>query len=51
MAITLAKRSDTVTVSLVKTVIHPLNVFGMDATTVLRQNNPNTLAAYFHFTK
>lgn len=51
MAITLAKRSDTVTVSLVKKVIHPLNVFGMDASTVLRQNNPNTLAAYFHFTK
>lgn len=49
--VNLAKRSDTVTVSLVKKVIHPLNVFGMDATTVLRQNNPNTLAAYFHFTK
>lgn len=51
MAITLAKRSDRVTVSLIKETIKPLNVFGMDATTVLRQNNPNTLAAYFHFTK
>lgn len=49
--VTLTKQSDRATVSLVKKVIHPLNVFGMDASTVLRQNNPNTLAAYFHFTK
>lgn len=48
--VTLAKRSDTVTVSLVKKVIHPLNVLGMDASICLRQNNPLHLAQYFNIT-
>ncbi len=53
--VNLAKRSDTVTVSLVKKVIHPLNVFGypatFDATTLLRMNNPIHLHAYFGLVK
>lgn len=48
--VTLAKRSDTVTVSLIKRTVAPLSVFGMDATIVLRQNNPLHLAQYFNFT-
>lgn len=47
----LGKHSDRVTVSLVKKAVHPLNVFGMDATIVLRQNNPLHLAQYFNITQ
>ena len=53
--VTLTKQSDRATVSLVKRVIHPLNVFGkgepFDATQLLRMNNPIHLHAYFLLTK
>lgn len=49
--VTLTKQSDRATVSLVKRVIHPLNVFGMDASICLRQNNPLHLAQYFNITQ
>ena len=54
--VTLVKRSDTVTVSLVKKAIKPLTVFGntcdpFDATKLLRMNNPIHLHAYFLLTK
>jgi hypothetical protein len=49
--LTLDKRSDKVTVSLIKRTVHPLNVFGIDASVCLRQNNPLHLAQYFNITQ
>lgn len=46
--VNLAKHSDRATVSLIKRTVHPLNVFGIDASVCLRQNNPLHLAQYFN---
>lgn len=48
--VNLAKHTDTVAVSLIKSTVKPLNVFGSDATTLLRMNNPLHLAQYFAIT-
>jgi hypothetical protein len=49
--LTLDKRSDKVTVSLIKRTVAPLTLFGIDASVCLRQNNPLHLAQYFNITQ